>query len=401
MVDNPESECEFKSMASRSDRQETQDKRIPFNRPSLVGTELGYIEEAVSSGHISANGKFTRACHRLLKEKVGAREAFLTHSGSAALEMIALILDLKEGDEVIMPSFTYVTTASSFVLRGAVPVFVDVQRAYPNIDPLTIKSAITERTKLIVPVHYAGVACELDSIKEIASDHNIYLAEDAAHSIEATYKGSTLGSLGDLSILSFHETKNVVNGEGGALLINDPSLMEVARQILDKGTDRHLFETGQVSEYTWQRPGASFAPGEIAAAFLLAQLESVDAITQERLKKWNQYHGAFAELESRGKVLRPAEFADRGHNGHIYFLKTRTKEERDGLISHLSDCNIKAVFHYTPLHQSPAGEKYCRVYGSMDNTEDYSATLVRLPLFNGIENSAIERVVSSVYDYFQ
>lgn len=374
--------------------------RIPFNKPTLTGAELEFIQDAVSRGQLSAAGYFTGLCQETIESMLGIEKAFLTSSGSAALEMAALIAGVKEGDEVIMPSFTYVTTASSFVLHGATPVFVDIDPDTLNIDPVQVRSALTKRTRAIVPVHYAGVGCDMDSLMEIASSSAVTIIEDAAHAILAQYNDKSLGSFGSLSILSFHETKNVITGEGGALVVNDLDLIERAQMIWDKGTDRHRFLEGQVDKYTWQVLGASFAPGELIAAFLLAQLKSARSITDTRLSSWQRYYRGLEKLEVEGMVLRPVQLSDRCHNGHIFYLLVPSESTRRELIAYLDREGIKAVFHYAPLHLSPAGRKYCRVAGSLENTEHLSSTIVRLPLWNGILDDYVDYVIDRIYQFF-
>lgn len=372
-------------------------ENIPFNRPYMTGAELENIAKAHANGHLSGDGPFTRECHARLEALTGAAKALLTHSCTAALEMAAILLDLQAGDEVIMPSYTFVSTANAFVLRGAVPVFVDIRDDTLNIDESLIEAAITDRTKAICVVHYAGVGCDMDTIMEIAQRHRLYVIEDAAQGIYSTYKNRPLGSIGHLAALSFHETKNIISGEGGALLINDQSLAERAEIVREKGTNRSRFFRGQVDKYTWVDIGSSFLPGEITAAFLLAQLDAGKAITSARMAIWESYDTWAA---SSGLPLsRPSIPSDCVHNAHMYYVLTENLDIRTQLISGLRERGIQAVFHYLPLHASPAGRKYGRAHGDLTVTDRISDTLVRLPFWLGLEphqkriTDAIESVV--------
>jgi dTDP-4-amino-4,6-dideoxygalactose transaminase len=358
---------------------------IPFNRPYLVGHELDYITQAHANGQLSGDGAFTRKCHTWLEQRTGTRKALLTHSCTAALEMAAILLDLKSGDEVIMPSFTFVSTANAFVLRGAKPVFVDIRPDTLNIDEALIEKAITKHTRAICVVHYAGVACEMDAIMAIAARHGLKVIEDAAQGILSTYKGRTLGSIGDMAALSFHETKNVISGEGGALLINDPSLVERAEIIREKGTNRSKFFRGQVDKYTWVDIGSSYLPSELIAAFLLAQLECADSITQRRLAIWGRYHAWAESLDAAGLLRRPIVPADCTHNAHMYYLLLNSLDERTYFIESMKAADIGTVFHYIPLHSSPAGRQYGRPSGELPHTNSASERLVRLPLWIGLD----------------
>jgi dTDP-4-amino-4,6-dideoxygalactose transaminase len=359
---------------------------IPFNRPYLVGRELDNIAQAHAMGQLSGDGSFTRACHAWLEQRTGTRKALLTHSCTAALEMAAILLDLQPGDEVIMPSFTFVSTANAFVLRGAVPVFVDIRPDTLNIDEALIEQAITSRTRAICVVHYAGVACEMDTIMAIAARHRLRVVEDAAQAVLSQYKGRPLGSIGDLAALSFHETKNVISGEGGALLINDPALVERAEVIREKGTNRSRFFRGQVDKYTWVDLGSSYLPSELIAAFLAAQLEEADQITSRRLAIWDRYHAWAAPLEAAGLLRRPAIPAECTHNAHMYFLLLNGLEARTRFIEATKAAGIGTVFHYIPLHSSPAGRRYGRTSGTLAHTDAASDSLVRLPLWIGLES---------------
>lgn len=359
--------------------------QIPFNKPYMTGRELDYIAQAHASGHLSGDGPFTKRCHAWLEQRTGAKKALLTHSCTAALEMAAILLDLAPGDEVIMPSFTFVSTANAFVLRGAVPVFVDIRPDTLNIDETLIEAAITPRTRAICVVHYAGVACEMDAIMAIANRHGLIVVEDDAQGVLSTYKGRPLGSIGHLAALSFHETKNVISGEGGALLINDDRFIERAEIIREKGTNRSKFFRGQVDKYTWVDVGSSYLPSEILAAFLAAQFEQADSITRRRLAIWDGYHEAFAEPEAQCRLRRPIVPAHCTHNAHMYYLLLPDLAARTALIEGLKESGVGAVFHYIPLHSSPAGTRYGRVGSPMSVTDATSARLVRLPLWVGLE----------------
>lgn len=359
---------------------------IPFNRPYMNGRELENIRIAHTNGHLSGDGPFTRQCHAWLERNTGASRALLTHSCTAALEMAALLLDLQPGDEVIMPSFTFVSTANAFVLRGAVPVFVDVREDTLNLDERLIEAAITERTRAICVVHYAGVACEMDAILAIAERHGLRVVEDAAQAIMSNYRGRPLGTLGDLGALSFHETKNIISGEGGALLCRSPEMAERAEIIREKGTNRSKFFRGQVDKYTWVDIGSSFLPGEITAAFLAAQMDAATEITCRRIELWDRYH-AWAEPHERDGVLRrPIVPSHCDHNAHMYYLLLPSIEARTAFIAALRERGVAAVFHYIPLHSSPAGRRHGRVHGDVSVTDAISERLVRMPLWIGLED---------------
>ena len=359
--------------------------RIPFNQPFLTGRELEYIAEAHANHHLSGDGPFTQRCHAWLERTVGCPKALLTHSCTAALEMAAILVGIRPGDEVIMPSFTFVSTANAFVLRGGVPVFVDAREDTLNIDESKVEAAITAKTRAIVVVHYAGVACEMDAILAIARRHGLPVIEDAAQAVLASYKGRPLGGLGALGALSFHETKNILCGEGGALLVNDPALAERAEVIREKGTNRSRFSRGEVDKYTWVDIGSSFLPGEVIAAFLWAQMEMAEAITRRRKQIWARYQEAFAGLEESGRARRPVVPANAESNAHNYCLVLPDLETRDRLIRGLREDGIQAVFHYVPLHDSPAGRKFGRPSGPMEITRSVAERLVRLPLWLGLE----------------
>jgi dTDP-4-amino-4,6-dideoxygalactose transaminase len=369
---------------------------IPFNKPYMTGRELHYIAQAHALCHLSGDGCFTKRCHTWLESQTGTRKALITHSCTAALEMAALLSDIKPGDEVIMPSYTFVSTANAFVLRGAVPVFVDIRPDTLNIDEALIEKAVTPRTKAIVPVHYAGVACEMDTIMEIAKRHNLFVIEDAAQGIMSTYKGRPLGTIGHLGAYSFHETKNVISGEGGALLVNDASFTERAEIIREKGTNRSQFFRGQVDKYTWVDIGSSYLTGEVIAAFLWAQMEEAESITEKRRAIWWQYHDVLAPLEANGMLRRPIIPEDCQHNAHMYYILLESLEKRIKSISLLEGKGFNAVFHYVPLHSSPAGIRYGRVSGTMANTESVSKRLLRLPLWVGLCELDIEQMASAL-----
>ena len=372
---------------------------IYFNKPFATGKELAYIQQAISNAHLSGNGEFTQKCHAWLESEIGCLKAFLTHSCTGALEMAAILADIQPGDEVIMPSYTFVSTANAFILRGGVPVFVDIRPDTLNIDETLIEAAITSKTKAIVPVHYAGVSCELDTIMKIAQRHQLLVIEDAAQGIASTYKGKPLGSIGHLATLSFHETKNVNCGQGGALLVNYPQLCDRADIVWQKGTNRTQFFRGFADKYTWVDMGSSYLHSELNAAYLWAQLESATAITQSRLNIWQRYHQGFADLEAEGKVRRPIVPPECQHNAHMYYLLLPNLKSRTTLIDKLDACGINAVFHYVPLHSSPAGRKFGRTQGNLFLTQELSDRLVRLPLWVGMDeyvDYAIEKVITIV-----
>lgn len=369
------------------------EQRIPFNWPHMTGKELYYIAEAHFNGRLAGDGPFTKRCHSWLEERTGCSKALLTHSCTGALEMSALLLDIQPGDEIIMPSYTFVSTANAFVLRGGIPVFVDIREDTLNIDEHLIEAAITPRTRAIVPVHYAGVSCEMDTIISIARRHNLKIVEDAAQGVMASYKGRALGSIGDLGAYSFHETKNVIAGEGGALLVNDPELALRAEIIREKGTDRSRFFRGEVDKYTWQEVGSSFLPGELIAAFLSAQLDEADRITRERLASWQRYHQFLEPLETIGLIRRPIVPEDCKHNGHMYYVLIADEIDRGKVLDEFKRSDICSVFHYVPLHSSPAGRRYGRTCGKMDVTNRQSESLVRLPLWVGLTELQQMRIV--------
>lgn len=371
--------------------------KIPFNKPFMTGKELFYIAEAHFNGMLAGDGPFTKKCHAWLEEKTGAKKALLTHSCTAALEMAAILADIQPGDEVIMPSYTFVSTANAFAMRGGVPVFVDIRPDTLNIDESKIEAAITAKTKAIVPVHYAGVGCEMDTIMEIANRHQLLVIEDAAQGVFASYKGKTLGTIGHMGCYSFHETKNVIAGEGGALLINDVRFAERAEIIREKGTNRSQFFRGEVDKYTWVDLGSSYLPGEVIAAFLWAQLEDATSITEHRLDIWEKYHQGLHALESQGSLRRPIIPKECNHNAHMYYVILESLEIRNMLISKMKSHDIHPVFHYVPLHSSPAGMKYARASGIMQVTDDVSNRLLRLPMWTGLAPQ-VDHVLSVIFD---
>ena len=368
-------------------------KPIPFGWPYMTGKELYYIAEAHFNGNLAGDGPFTKKCHTWLEAHCGCTKALLTHSCTGALEMAALLLDIQPGDEIIMPSYTFVSTANAFVLRGGVPVFVDIREDTLNLNEELIESAITPCTRAIVSVHYAGVSCEMDVIMAIARRHGLKVIEDAAQGMMASYKGHALGSIGDLGAYSFHETKNVISGEGGALLVNDPTMVLRAEIIREKGTDRSRFFRGEVDKYTWQEVGSSFLPGELIAAFLWAQLEEADRITQQRLVSWHRYHDLLKPLEANGTLKRPIVPDGCQHNAHMYYVLLSQDYDRQAVLEELNRNDINAVFHYVPLHSSPAGKRYGRAQGELPVTNSLSERLIRLPLFVGLTVEQQDEVV--------
>jgi dTDP-4-amino-4,6-dideoxygalactose transaminase len=357
---------------------------VPFNKPYMTGNELKYIAEAHSQGALAGDGPFTARCHTWLEEQTLTRRALLTHSCTGALEMSALLLDIKPGDEIIMPSFTFVSTANAFVLRGGIPVFIDIRDDTLNIDEQLIEGAITERTRAVVAVHYAGVSCEMDEIQAICNRYGLALIEDAAQGVMSAYKDKPLGSIGDYGALSFHETKNIISGEGGALLVNTEEGIQRAEIIREKGTDRTSFFRGEVEKYTWQAPGSSFLPGELIAAFLWAQFEDAEQINEKRLLSWRIYDRLLEQAEQKGLVRRPIIPVECDHNAHLYFVILPKEVDRKAVLKELNDQEISCLFHYVPLHDSPAGRKYARVHDELKVTEEMSERLIRLPLWVGI-----------------
>ena len=374
---------------------------ISFNIPPYVGTELDYVKQAVENHKICGDGAFTKQCNQWLSERFGSQKVLLTTSGTTALEMAALLCDLQPGDEVILPSFTFSSTATAFVLAGAKLVFVDVRPDTMNIDETKIEAAITDKTKVICAMHYAGVACEMDTIMEIAARHGLKVVEDAAQGVMSTYKGKALGTIGDFGCFSFHVTKNYSMGEGGALLIRDPEYNERAEILREKGTNRAKFFRGQVDKYTWVDYGSSYLPSEMNAAYLWGQLQAADQINNDRLASWNDYYQALRPLEQAGKLELPAIPEGCVHNAHMFWVKCRDLEERTAFIQHLKDSGVLAVFHYIPLHSAPAGLRYGRFSGEDVYTTKESDRLVRLPLYYGLTAQDRQQVIQAVKAFFE
>ena len=376
-------------------------EHIPFNWPHMTGKELYYIAEAHFNGKLAGDGPYTKRCHHRLEKLSGCLKALLTHSCTAALEMQALLLDIRPGDEVIMPSYTFVSTANAVVLRGGVPVFVDIREDTLNIDEGLIEDAVTPRTRAIAPVHYAGVGCEMDAIMEIAQRRGLKVVEDAAQGFMSTYKGRALGSIGHLGAYSFHETKNVISGEGGALLVNDPDLVQRAEIIREKGTDRSRFFRGEVDKYTWQEAGSSYLPGDMNAAYLMAQLDAADMIFDDRMNSWNLYYELLKPLADAGKIELPHIPEHCTHNAHMFYIKAKDLEERTALISYLKEHEVQAVFHYIPLHSAPAGQKFGRFHGEDVYTTKESERLARLPLFYGLKEEQVRYIAEQVLNFYK
>lgn len=374
---------------------------INFNEAPYLGKEIEYIKDAIDSRHISGDGKYTKLCNRILEKKFNVRSALITNSCTAALEMSALLLNIKEGDEIICPSYTFVTTASSFALRGAKLVFVDIKNDTLNIDENKIEEAITPKTKAIVPVHYAGVSAEMDKIMEIAQRHNLFVVEDAAQAVGSYYKNKPCGNIGDFGCLSFHETKNVSSGEGGAILINNQKHIENAEIIREKGTNRSRFFRGQVDKYTWVELGSSYLPSDMIAAYLYPQLSNMDMINAKRMILWEKYHEAFRDFEMSGKIKRPFIPKYCKHNAHMYYLRFENLDTRTKFIDYMKKNGILCVFHYIPLHTSPAGVKYGRTIGKLTNTDNASDTLVRLPLYYGMDEKTQEYIIEKAVEFIR
>lgn len=374
---------------------------IPFNIPPYIGNEENYIKQAVANHKICGDGEFTKKCNSKLEEMTGAKKALITTSGTAALEISAILADIQPGDEVIMPSYTFVSTANAFVLRGAKIVFVDIRPDTLNIDEKLIEDAITDKTKAIVPVHYAGVGCEMDTIMAIAKRHNLYVIEDAAQGVNAYYKGQALGSIGDLGCFSFHETKNYSSGEGGAILINNEDSIERAEIVREKGTNRSKFFRGQVDKYTWVDMGSSYLQSELNCAYLYAQLKNPDIINNDRMRSWDFYNELLEPLKDKDLIELPYIPNECVHNAHMYYIKVKDIKERTSLINYLKKNGIGSVFHYIPLHSSPAGQKFGRFYGEDKYTTKESERIVRLPLYYGLKKSDIEYIVESVSLFFK
>ena len=370
--------------------------KIPFKKPHLTGSELQNIEEAHRCGQLAGDGRFTHLCQRWLEDSLQTHRALLTHSCTAALEMAALLIGIQPGDEVIMPSYTFVSTANAFVLRGGIPVFIDIREDTLNLDEAKIEEAITEKTKAIVPVHYAGVACEMDPILDLAEQYGLRIIEDAAQGIVASYNGKPLGTIGDLGTLSFHETKNIISGEGGALVVNREEFVLPAEIIREKGTNRSQFFRGETDKYTWQSVGSSYLPGELIAAFLWAQLEQAEQISQLRLRLWNHYFELTKQLEEAGLLRRPRVPESCQHNAHIYYVLLQQGIDRSMILEQMKAKGVHAVFHYVPLHSSPAGKIFGRVQGKLENTDQLAERLIRLPLWIGMSDSEQERIVEAL-----
>lgn len=373
---------------------------IRFNVPPYVGKETEYMKAAIDSHKICGDGEFTKRCNAWIEEHTGTAKALLTTSGTQALEMAALLSDIQPGDEVILPSYTFVSTANAFVLRGAKLVFVDIRPDTMNIDEKLIEDAITDKTRAIVPVHYAGVGCEMDTIMDIAKRHNLVVVEDAAQGVNAFYKGRALGSIGDYGCFSFHETKNYSMGEGGAILINRPEQIEDAEIIREKGTDRSRFFRGQVDKYTWVNIGSSFLPSDINAAYLMAQLEMADEINENRLQSWTRYNEGLQDLAQEGVIELPYIPEECAHNAHMFYIKTKDMEERKALISYLKERDIAAVFHYVPLHSAPAGLWFGRFHGEDRYTTKESERLLRLPMYYNLSESDQQKVIDAVHGFY-
>jgi dTDP-4-amino-4,6-dideoxygalactose transaminase len=380
--------------------QEYLGSKIRLNVPHLTSKEMDYINHACRIGQLSGDGYYTKECHKWLESKFDSKKALLTHSCTGALEMSAILMKVSPKDEIIIPSYTFVSTANAFVLRGAVPVFVDIRDDTLNINEKLIENAITRKTKGIVAVHYAGVACEMDIINKIAKKHNLIVIEDAAQGFMSLYKNKFLGTLGDMGAFSFHETKNIISGEGGALSINDTKYIERAEIIREKGTNRNKFIRGQVDKYTWVDMGSSYLPGEIVAAFLLAQFENADEITKKRISIWNMYHEQLKSLEDQGLIKRPSIPDSCSHNGHLYYIIVSGKKLRDMLIAFLNRRGVLSAFHYVPLHNSPAGKKYGKYIGDMKVTNNTWNGLIRLPLYYDLKRRELEYVVELIYQFF-
>ena len=374
---------------------------IPFNVPPYLPECSRNVEQAIQNHKICGDGSFTKGCNKALEELTGVTRALLTTSGTSALEMAALLMNIQPGDEVIMPSYTFCSTANAFALRGATIVFVDVDPTTMNIDPACVRAAITPKTKAIVPVHYAGVCCDMDALQAICDEFGLLMCEDAAQAVSSTYKGRQAGSMSTVGCFSFHETKNFSMGEGGAVVLNNTLLVDRAEIIREKGTDRSRFYRGLVDKYTWVDIGSSFLPSELNAAYLLAQLEVNEEITASRMARWNQYHEAFKELEKQGLVERMYVPEDCQHNAHMYYFVLNSLDERNALIDYLRERDIMAVFHYIPLHSAAAGLKYGRFHGEDRYTTDRSERLLRLPMYYGLSEAECQGVIDAVFDFFR
>lgn len=376
-------------------------KAIPFNNPFVIGKELYYIDQAVLRGHLAGDGYYTGKCHAWMEEQFDCKKVLLTHSCTSALEMAAILADIQPGDEVIMPSYTFVSTANAFVLRGAIPVWCDIRKDTLNIDETKIEALITEKTKVIVPVHYAGVGCAMDEIMTIAEQHDLLVIEDAAQGVNAQYKNRYLGTIGHLGTYSFHETKNYISGEGGALLINDSRFIERAEIIRQKGTNRNQYFRGEVDKYTWVDIGSSFLPSELVAAFLFAQLEEAGIINEQRLRIWSRYREELLPLVGKGLISIPFIPDECQHNAHMFYIVVNSPKERDALIEYLKENGIKAVFHYVPLHSSPMGMQVQRQPTNLPVTESIAPRLLRLPCYYELTEEDQERVISHIKKFLE
>lgn len=374
---------------------------ITFNKPPFVGTELGYIKKAIDNKKISGDGEFTKRCKAWLEEDCQGADVLLTTSCTHALEMAALLLDIQPGDEVIMPAYTFVSTADAFILRGARIVFVDIRPDTNNIDEKRIEEAITDKTRAIVPVHYAGVACEMDTINAIARRHGLYVVEDAAQGVHAYYKGRTLGTIGDIGCYSFHETKNYSMGEGGAVVLNHPEYREKAEIIREKGTNRSRFFRGEIDKYTWVDQGSSYLPSDLNAAYLWAQLEVAEAINTDRLANWQRYYDGLKDLADAGRIGLPVVPEGCVHNAHMFYIKAKDLEERSALIAHMKEAGVQAIFHYIPLHTSPEGKKVGVFHGEDCYTTRESERLMRLPMYYGLEAADVDRAIDAVHGFYR
>ncbi len=375
--------------------------KIPFNIPPHTDNEVAYVTEAIANKKLSGDGVFNKKCTAWLQEHLGCAFSVITPSCTSALEMAMVLANVGPGDEVIMPSYTFTSTANVVALYGATPVFVDVNPETMNISVAAIENALTSKTKAIMPVHYAGVSCEMDKIMNLANPRNIWVVADAAQGIFASYQGKPIGSWGHMAAYSFHETKNIVCGEGGALIINDERLVARAEIVRDKGTNRQAFLNGQVDKYTWQDKGSSYLQSELAAAFLFAQLEAGEKITAARMMRWQQYHAGFSDLEKSEKLTRMTVPADCQANAHIYYFLTKTAEERQMLWTHLKEKGIQATFHYVPLHSAPAGIKYGRIADSLSVTDDQAARLLRMPLYYSLSKNEAQSVIEAVHEFYR
>ena len=374
---------------------------ISFNKPFTIGKECEYIQDAMDKGILRGDGIYTKKCHQFLEQYLPAKKVLLTHSCTAALEMAAILADIKPGDEIIMPSFTFVSTANAFVLRGGVPVFVDIRPDTQNINEDLIEAAISDKTKAIIPVHYAGVSCDMDRIMAIAKKYNLLVIEDAAQGIASTYKGKKLGTLGDIGCFSFHETKNVISGEGGAIVINNDKFIERAEIIREKGTNRSQFFRGEVDKYTWVDVGSSYLPSDMIAAFLFAQLENIEKINNKRLQIWQEYHDFFKKYEDMGLIKRPIIPANCTHNAHMYYVLFESLEKRTKFIDYMKTNGINPVFHYIPLHSSPAGQQFGKIIGTMNVTDNTSETLVRMPMFYDLSSDEMQQIKIVVKNFIE